>query len=58
MTARRMLVNGEPGIVAWRPNGTPLAVMACTVADGRIVEIVSVSDPERLASIGLPARPE
>jgi RNA polymerase sigma factor (sigma-70 family) len=58
ITARRVLVNGEAGIMAWRANGKPLALMACTVVDGRIVEIVSVSDPERLASIGLAARPE
>jgi RNA polymerase sigma factor (sigma-70 family) len=57
VTARRVLVNGEAGIMAWRANGTPLAVMACTVVDGRIAEIVSVTDPERLAAIGLPARP-
>ncbi|HEY1479423.1 MAG TPA: sigma-70 family RNA polymerase sigma factor [Gaiellales bacterium] len=55
VTARRVLVNGEAGIMAWRANGTPLAVMACTVVDGRIAEIVSVTDPERLAAIGLPA---
>lgn len=53
-----LLVNGESGIAAWRANGERLAVMACTVVDGRIVEIRSVSDPERLASIGRPARPE
>jgi len=58
ITARRVLVNGEPGVVAWGPNGKPVSVMACTVVDGRIVELLSVSDPERLASMTLPARPE
>lgn len=58
VTARRVLVNGEPGIVAWGTNGRPAAVMACTVVDGRIVEIVSVRDPERLAAMDLPARPD
>ncbi len=57
VTARRVLVNGEPGILAWGPGGRPLAVMACTVAGGRIVEILSVGDPERLAALDLPARP-
>ena len=57
VTARPALVNGEYGIVAWRANGKPHSVMACTVVDGRIVEILSVSDPERLASMDLPARP-
>ncbi|MGY4900896.1 hypothetical protein [Streptomyces sp. 900116325] len=57
MTARPALINGEPGVVAWGANGKLLGVMACTVVDGRIVEILSVSDRERLASMGLPAHP-
>ena len=55
-TARRVLVNGEPGILVWGANGKPQAVMACTVVDGRIVEIQSVIDPERLTSMNLPGR--
>ena len=58
VTARRALVNGEAGIVAYGPQGRLLGVMACTVVDGRIVEILSVSDRERLASMGVPAGPE
>jgi len=58
VTARPALVNGEPGVVAWGVNGKLLGVVACTVVDGRIVEILSVSDPERLASMGLPDCPE
>ena len=57
-TARPVLVNGEPGIVAYGYDGTPLGVMACTVVHGRIVEIESVTDPARLASMDLPARSE
>ncbi|GAB3819433.1 sigma-70 family RNA polymerase sigma factor [Micromonospora zhanjiangensis] len=53
-TARPVLVNGAPGIMAWDANGKPVGVMACTVVDGRIVEILSVTDPERLASMDLP----
>lgn len=56
-TARRVLVNGEAGILVWGANGKPQAVMACTVVDGRIVEILSVVDPERLASMNLPECP-
>ncbi len=56
VTARRVLVNGEPGIVAWAANGKPLSVMACTVLDGRIVEILTVTDPQRLAAMDLPER--
>jgi len=57
-SARSMRVNGQPGIVAWSVDGRPLSVMACTVVDGRIVDIVSVTDPQRLASIGLPQPPD
>lgn len=54
-TEHRVLVNGEPGIVALSAKtGRPLGVMACTVVDGRIVETLSVTDPERLAAIDLP----
>ncbi len=55
---RPVLVNGEPGIVMWGVNGRPVAVMACTVVDGRIVEISAVADPERLAAMDLPGRPD
>ena len=55
-TVRRVLVNGEPGITVYR-DGKPFAVMACTVVDGRIVELESVVDPARLASMDLPAPP-
>ncbi|MGW0579455.1 sigma-70 family RNA polymerase sigma factor [Streptomyces sp. NPDC002920] len=58
VTACPALVNGESGLVVWAASGRLLGVMACTVVDGRIVEILSVNDPRRLASIDLPARPE
>ena len=57
VTARRVLVNGEPGIVAWDPKGRPIAVMACVVVDGRLVEVDSVRDPQRLAAMQLPRSP-
>ncbi len=57
-TVQPVLVNGEPGIVAWAANGKPLGVLACTVVDGRIVEITSVRDPRRLAAMNLPGRPD
>ena len=58
VTGRPVLVNGEPGVVVWDRNGKPVSVMACTVIDDRIVEILSVQDPERLAAMDLPARPD
>ncbi|WP_433377320.1 sigma-70 family RNA polymerase sigma factor [Actinoplanes sp. CA-142083] len=51
VTLRAATVNGEPGIVTWGPTGKLLGVMACTVVDGRIVEILSVSDPKRLSGV-------
>ncbi|MGV9598658.1 sigma-70 family RNA polymerase sigma factor [Streptosporangium sandarakinum] len=51
---RTVLVNGLPGIVSWREDGTPLSVMAFTVVDGRIADIMVVADPARLASMNLP----
>ncbi|WP_067487814.1 sigma-70 family RNA polymerase sigma factor [Actinomadura hibisca] len=51
---RPVLVNGLPGIVSWREDGTPLSVVAFTVVDGRITDIAVVVDPARLASMDLP----
>jgi RNA polymerase sigma factor (sigma-70 family) len=58
VTARPVLVNGEPGIVVSDARGRPVSLMACTVVDGRIVEILSLLDPERLAALELPERPD
>ncbi|GAA1003623.1 DNA-directed RNA polymerase sigma-70 factor [Acrocarpospora pleiomorpha] len=52
---RAVLVNGVPGHMSWRSDGTPLSVIAFTVADGRITDIHIVVDPAKLASIDLPA---
>jgi len=57
VTASPVLVNGEPGIVARAANGRLVGVMACTVVDGRIAEILSVTDPERLVTMDLPGAP-
>lgn len=55
--ARRVSVNGEPGILAWGPTGRPLSVMVCVVDGGRLVGIVSIVDPRRLARMSLPEPP-
>lgn len=52
---REVLVDGRPGIVAWREDGAPQSVMAFTVVDGRIAGIAVVTDPARLASMDLSA---
>jgi RNA polymerase sigma-70 factor (ECF subfamily) len=56
-TATRRLVNGGPGGVTWTPDGRPIAVLAFTVAAGRIVAIDVLADPDRLARLGLTRLP-
>lgn len=48
---RPVLVNGVPGHISWRSDGTPMSVIAFTVADGRISGIHIVVDQAKLASI-------
>ncbi|MFC4114298.1 sigma-70 family RNA polymerase sigma factor [Nonomuraea zeae] len=57
-SALAVLVNGDPGFVAWGAKGKVLGVVGCTVVDGRIVELLTVSDRKLLDTMGLPARPE
>ena len=52
--ARPALVNGAPGLVAAR-NGRPVSVLGFTVANGRIVEIDILTDPNRLEQLDLTA---
>ena len=52
-TSTRVLVNGIPGGVAWRPDGTPFAVLALTVRAGRIVRIDVLADRGRLEQLDL-----
>ena len=51
----RILVNGAPGGVAWAPDGSPFALLALTVREGRIVEIDVLADPDRLGRLDLGA---
>jgi RNA polymerase sigma factor (sigma-70 family) len=50
---RPALVNGVAGVVV-APGGRPLSVMAFTVSGGKIVEVDSLGDPERLRNLDLP----
>ena len=52
--ARPVLVNGAAGVVV-AARGRALAVMAFTVAGGRIVEVDVIADPERLRHLDLAA---
>lgn len=56
VTARRVLINGAPGILAWGPSGVPVALMACTVENGRMTKIASLTDRSRLDVLDLPPR--
>ena len=47
---RPALVNGAAGVVIFE-NGRPVTIMGFTVSDGKIVEIDTVSDPERLSQL-------
>jgi RNA polymerase sigma factor (sigma-70 family) len=50
---RPAVVNGVAGVVV-APGDRPVSIMAFTVRGGRIVEIHSLSDPERLRHLELP----
>lgn len=47
-------VDGHPGLISWREDGTPLSVLTFTVTDGRIIAITAVIDPAELARMDLP----
>jgi RNA polymerase sigma-70 factor (ECF subfamily) len=50
--ARRALVNGTAGVVV-TAGGRTLSAMGFTVADGKIVAIDVLADPERMADLDL-----
>lgn len=52
--SRAVLVNGLPGVIAWREDGTPFSVLAFTVTEGRITVITAIVDPAKLARMDLP----
>jgi RNA polymerase sigma-70 factor (ECF subfamily) len=54
LLGRPVLVDGLPGIVAWREDGTLVSLTAVTVEAGRISKIAIITDPVRLATLGLP----
>jgi RNA polymerase sigma-70 factor (ECF subfamily) len=52
--ARLVLVNGTPGAVSFA-DGRPLSVMSFTIRDGRVIGLDILTDPQRLAALGLTA---
>ncbi|MFE5630693.1 RNA polymerase sigma factor SigJ [Streptomyces sp. NPDC056463] len=51
---RKVLVNGAPGIVSY-VDGRLFGLMAFTVVDERIVQMQIIADPDRMATLGVPA---
>jgi RNA polymerase sigma-70 factor (ECF subfamily) len=47
--ARLAIVDGAVALV-WAPGGAPRVIFAMTVADGQIVDISMIADPDRLAT--------
>jgi RNA polymerase sigma-70 factor, ECF subfamily len=52
LTARRALVNGAAGVLAFR-DGRPFSLAALTIRNGLIAELDILADPERLARLDL-----
>jgi RNA polymerase sigma-70 factor (ECF subfamily) len=52
VTFRRVEVNGQPGAIAFDPQGRVINVMALDIADGRIQAIRSVVNPDKLHHLG------
>jgi RNA polymerase sigma-70 factor (ECF subfamily) len=50
-----VLVNGNIGVLARRPDGHLVAVLGFTIADGKVVEIDILADPDRLSRLDLSA---
>src|SRR5207237_4775864 len=48
-----VLVNGNIGVLARRPDGEPFSVVAFTIAGGRVVEMDILANPERLRRLAL-----
>jgi len=51
-TARRAVINGSIGIIN-APDGQLMAIMGFTTANGKVIEIDILADPERLASLSV-----
>ena len=50
MQVRPALVNGAAGVLVTM-DGMPMSVMGFTIAQGKIVEINALADPERVGRI-------
>jgi RNA polymerase sigma-70 factor, ECF subfamily len=48
-------VNGQPGAVLRTSDGDVISVMSLDIVDGRVAEIRSIVNPDKLQRIGRPA---
>jgi RNA polymerase sigma-70 factor, ECF subfamily len=51
MRVRLADVNGQPGAVAFTPDGAPSSVMALDIAGGTVIAIRSIVNPDKLRHI-------
>jgi RNA polymerase sigma-70 factor (ECF subfamily) len=51
VTYRATLVNGDPGVVFYDPSGRPVWVTALEIADGVVIAVRSVLNPEKLTHV-------
>lgn len=57
VTAGRVLVNRTPGVLVWGRSGRPASLMKCTINDGRMTRLTSLTDRARLAELDLAPSP-
>ncbi len=55
LSSQLALVNGQLGFVSRRPDGRVFSVLGFTIANGKIVQIDILADPERLGRLDLSA---
>ena len=55
LSSELVLVNGQLGFLSRRPDGRVFSVLGFTIADGRIVQMDILADPERLGRLDLSA---
>jgi RNA polymerase sigma-70 factor (ECF subfamily) len=54
LTSRVALVNGNIGVVSRLPDGRLLSVIGFTIADGKVLAMDILADPDRLSRLELP----
>jgi RNA polymerase sigma-70 factor (ECF subfamily) len=54
LTSRVALVNGHIGVVSRLPDGRLLSVIGFTIADGKVLAMDILADPDRLSRLELP----